>query len=414
LIDGDSLAVNRYEPSRMAPGRARYGTAVQLVDPDRLSNPYNTFDLRKMRGGVEIDGYGAAVGYHIREAHQNDWYNADKSLRWAYIPRETEYGRPITVHNFTHDRASQHRGVSILTPILERLKMLNKYDRVEMQAALVNAIFAAYLESPFDPNMAGDALGNTVDVNNGPAPGQYVQDLGSGSGLGWYQDQRAAFHSERKIMLGDLRIPTLFPGEKMNTVNPTHPSSNFGEFEGNALRYAAQALGMAPQHFSGNYSDANYSSMRAALLEAWKTFDRRRANFTIGFCHPIASAWLEESMDLDKYPMPNGVVPDFIEARHAYSWARWIGPARGWVDPVAEKQGAWLGLKMGVSSLEDLVAEQGEDLETILDAQQMEIRMYEDRKMTPPDWSGAPTIEPSSIPSPPKVATSEPKKEPAT
>lgn len=404
LIDGDSLAVNRYEPSRMGRGRARYGTAVQLVDPDRLSNPQNIFDLKDLRGGVQIDGYGAAVGYHIREAHQGDWYNAAQSLKWAYIPREDQFGRTITVHNFPHDRASQHRGgAGFLTPVLDRMKMLSKYDRVEMQAALINAMFGAFIESPFDPNMVADAMGTSIDLNRAQ-PGQVTEVMDSG-GLGAYQDMRADFHQQRRIMLGDSRIPTLFPGEKINTIDASHPHGNYDGFQAAMLRNIAAATGLSSQQITQNYSDANYSSMRAAMIEAWKTFDRRRANFTVGFCHQISTAWLEESMDLDKYPMPSGIVPDFIDARFAFSFARWIGPARGWVDPVAEKQGAWLGLKMGVGSLEALAAEQGEDLEEILDAQQMEIRMFEDRKMTPPDWSGAPQAVPTSIPAPPTVAT---------
>lgn len=399
IVDGDALGVNRYEPSRVSPGRARYGTALQLVDPDRLSNPNNVWDQRLMRGGVQLDGFGAAVGYYIREAHQNDWYNGVRSMKWAYIPREDDFGRPITVHNFTHDRASQHRGgTGILTPILDRMKMLSKYDRIEVQSALINALFAAFIESPFDPNMVSDAMGTTVDVNN-VQPGAYVQDMASGFGM--YQDLRAEFHKERRMMLGDARIPTLFPGEKIGSVDASHPHGNFEAFEAAILRNFSAATGLSPQQISQNYADANYSSMRAAMIEAWKSFDRRRANFTIGFCHQVACAWLEESWDLDEYDLPRGA-PDFIEARHAYAWARWIGPARGWVDPVAEKQGAWLGLKMGVSSLEDLAAEQGLDLEEVLDAQQMEKRMYEDRKLNPPDWLGG---DPTPIPSPPTVAT---------
>lgn len=401
LIDGDSLAVARFEPGRVRPGRARYATAVQLVDPDRLSNPNNVFDMKDMRGGVKIDDDGAAVGYYIREAHQGDWYNAAKSVTWQLIPRETRYGRPVVVHNFPHDRASQHRGGNgILTPIMERLKMLVKYDRTEMTSAIINSIFAAYIESPFDHSTVQDAMGGGEEVSGGVAS---------------YQDGRIAFHEQTRTVLGGSRVPILYPGEKMNTVESTHPTSNFGEFEKNVLRNISQGTGLAPQQVSGNYADANYSSMRAALLEAWKTFDRRRANFATGFAHPIASCWMEESMDLDDYPLPNGVVPEFFEARYAYSWARWIGPARGWVDPVAEKQGEWLGLKMGVRSLEDVAAEQGQDLEETLDQQQMEIRMYEDRGMMPPDWSGAPTIEPSAIPSPPTVATkASPQGKPGT
>jgi capsid protein len=51
-----------------------------------------------------------------------------------------------------------------------------------------------------------------------------------------------------------------------------------------------------------------------------------------------------------------------------------MGPGRGWVDPVAEKKGAILGLDAGLSTLEIEVGENvGEDWEEVLDQRQLEI-----------------------------------------
>lgn len=47
LIDGDALGVMLYRPELIGPGRARYATALQLIDPDRLSNPQLRFEDRK-------------------------------------------------------------------------------------------------------------------------------------------------------------------------------------------------------------------------------------------------------------------------------------------------------------------------------------------------------------------------------
>ncbi|PWI81110.1 phage portal protein, partial [Enterobacter sp. CGMCC 5087] len=66
-------------------------------------------------------------------------------------------------------------------------------------------------------------------------------------------------------------------------------------------------------------------------------------------------------------PLPRNA-PDFAEARAAYSRARWMGPGRGWVDPVAEKKGVILGLDAGISTMEQEVAESmGADWEEIVD-----------------------------------------------
>ncbi|MGC8698391.1 MAG: phage portal protein, partial [Halothiobacillus sp.] len=283
---------------------------------------------------------------------------------------ETKWGRPIVVHDFEADRAGQHRGgAGIFTPVMQRLKMLIKYDGTELDAAIVNAIFGAYIQSPYDPNMVESALGDDDDLSA-------------------YQDMRADFHKERRIAVGDVRMPTLFPGESINTVSAARPSGNFAAFEGAVLRNVAAGTGLSAQQVSNNWSDVNYSSARGALLEAWKTLSRRRDEFTSHFCQPVFAAFLEELFDRGELPLPDNA-PDFIEARGAYARARWMGPGRGWIDPVKEKEGSILGMDGGLSTLENEAAENaGEDWEEILDQRAREISAFKERGMIAPTWAG--------------------------
>ena len=76
LIDGEALSIAYWLPDRVGSGGAQYATSFLLVDPDRLSNPYQMMDTRHLRGGVEIDDNGVPLAIHIRGAEQNDWYNA--------------------------------------------------------------------------------------------------------------------------------------------------------------------------------------------------------------------------------------------------------------------------------------------------------------------------------------------------
>jgi len=356
MVDGDALGMLYWKPELVGPGRARYATALQLIDPDRLSNPQLVFDAQTMRGGVEVDPYGVAEAYHIRQAHQGDWFSAGKSLQWDRIERETGWGRPIIVHNYESDRAGQHRGgAGILTSVVQRLKMLIKYDSTELDAAIVNAIFGAYIESPFDHEFVEQAL-----------------DGGSGE-LNAYQQQRGEFHKERKISLGGARMPILFPGERINAVSAARPAANFDAFESAMLRNVAAGTGLSTQQISQNWADVNYSSYRAAMLEAWKTLDRRRTLFGIGFGTPIYAAFLEESMEIDDLPLPNGA-PPFMEARSAYARAKWMGPGRGSVDTVKERQGAIMGIASGLSTLEQEGAEiEGTDWRETLNQRSIEI-----------------------------------------
>lgn len=374
LLDGDALAILQYRTDRLGPGRGRYATTVQIIDPDRLSNPQQNFDMQNLRGGVEIDSDGAPVAYHIREAHMGDWWSGAKTMTWQRVQRETAWGRPMVVHDFDHERGAQHRGIGILAPIVQRLKMLIKYDQSELEAAILNAIFGAYIESPYDSQMVASALGDTVDS--------------SGDELSAYQTQRAEYYEDKRLNLQNgARIPHLFPNEKIVTISATRPTSNFDGFESAVLRNIAAATGLSTQQVTQDWSDVNYSSARAAMLEAWKTLTRRRDDFAVGFAQPIASAFVEEIHDIEKLPLPNNA-PDFLDAKAAYCRARWMGPGRGWVDPVAEKKGAILGMNAGLSTLEMEAAENaGEDWEEMLDQRAREIEAFKERGIPLPEWA---------------------------
>lgn len=378
IIDGDALAKLLYRREAVKPGGARYATAVQLIDPDRLSNPQWQFDMKNRRGGVEIDDYGAPVGYHIERAHFGNWWAAAESMHWDYIPKETPWGRPIVVHCYDHDRADQHRGgAGILTPVLQRIKMLVKYDGTELEAAIINAIFAAFVKSPYDAQMVDEALG-----------------AGDGEdGLGAYQEMRNDFWSDsgrKRMMLGDSQLTHLFPGEEIGTVTAARPAANFEPFEAAVLRHVASGMGITYEQLTSDWSRTNYSSARGALTEVWKTFQRRRENFAKGFSGPIYAAALEEFMDVEDMPLPAGA-PPFEEFRTAYARCKWIGPGRGWLDPMAEKQGAILGMEAGLSTLEIEAAENsGQDWEEMVDQRAIELARFEELGIQPPTWAGLP------------------------
>ena len=243
---------------------------------------------------------------------------------------------------------------------------------VALDAAIINAIFGAYVTSPYDKDMVESALGEKDDTP-----------------LGLYQELRTDFHKERPVKIGDVRMPLLAPGEAIETVRAERPHSNFAAVESAVLRNVAAGCGMSAQQISQNWSEVNYSSYRAAMLEAWKTFHRRRHNFAVGFAQHIFTNWLEEAFDSDNLPLPSGA-PEFIEYRSLYARTKWLGPGKGYVDELAEKQGAILGMDAGLSTLEEEAGTlTGRDWREILDQRQIEIEEFKRRGIPMPEWTGA-------------------------
>ena len=95
------------------------------------------------------------------------------------------------------------------------------------------------------------------------------------------------------------------------------------------------------------------------MLEVWKGFTARGNNFAKQFVQPHYANWLEEAIDRKRVKLPRGA-PPFRERRSAYCQNRWIGPARGWVDPKKEAEAAELRMAIGISTLEKECADQGE------------------------------------------------------
>lgn len=375
LVDGDSLVVTYWMPERVGRGRAKYSTSFLVVDPDRLSNPFQMMDTKHLRNGVEIDDYGVPVAFHIRRAEQNDWYNAVESMSWERIEREDPDGWQRVIHDFEHDRAGQNRGVGVFTPVVQRFKMLARYYGIELQAAAVGAMFGTYVTSPYDPALVQDALDGDSELTA-------------------YQELRSDWHKERPAMLDGVRVPTLAPGETINSVGAEHPHSGFQDFAHEMLRTFAAAIGVSAEQITQDWSKTNYSSARAALLESWKTLTRRNTEFKIGTANPMYAAWLHEAMSNGELPLPAGA-PDFIEARTAYARCNWLGVARGWVDPVKEKQGAILGMDAGLSTLQRECAEQGLDYEEVIDQRAREVELFKERGLPMPSWYGNDATEAS-------------------
>jgi lambda family phage portal protein len=220
-----------------------------------------------------------------------------------------------------------------------------------------------------------------------------------GEELGFYQEMRADWAEKRPAMLNNVRVPTLAPGEEIKQVAAAHPHSGFGEFAHEMLRSIAAALGVSAEQITQDWSKTNYSSARAALLESWKTLSRRSAEFKVGTATPMYATWLQEVLergDLDDVLPRNA--PDFIEAATAYSRCDWLGVARGWVDPVRERQGAILGLDGGLSTLKRECAEQGLDWEEVIAQRAIEVRAFKENGLGLPDWTGGEDAQAAATP----------------
>lgn len=353
---GEVLAVAEWIKNRPF----RFRTAIQMTDPLRLSNPMGTQDRLHLRAGVELDKHGAPTHYHIREANVLDQVVFGMSAgvgKWKRIARTTAWGRQQVLHLFDQERPGQTRGKPSIVSVLSKMKMLEKLDQVTLQAAIVNAMYAAVLESALPTESTAAALG-------GQNP------------LASYMAQKTVWGDNGPVKFDGVKIPQLYPGEQLKLLSPQHPSVAFQAFTEKALQYVSGGFNLSYEQLARDYSKSNYSSARAAMMEAWKFFNGKRYSISAQQATWEFSLWLEEAIDNGTVVLPKGA-PDFYENKPAWCRCFWIGPGRENIDPLKEGKAAREKYDLGSTTLEKLCAEDGEDWEEIITQRAYEKRMLE-------------------------------------
>ncbi|MBU2714443.1 phage portal protein, partial [Zooshikella harenae] len=255
-------------------------TCIKLIHSERLTNPFEQADTQHLRAGVELGNRGQAVAYHIRCAHPGDVDLALDAYLWKRVKRRKPWGRLQILHVFEPERPDQTRGINVFVSTLRNLKMLEQFQDATLQNAIVNAMYAAVIQSEFDSQTVLQALGG------GESEAQHM--------LKNYLTQVQGFHqSSSNIRYNGARIPHLFPNEKLE-LKTAKSNPYFENFEDTLLRHIAASLNISFEQLSRDFSKTNYSSARASMLESWKFFLSVRHIIPARFCQQIYALWLEE------------------------------------------------------------------------------------------------------------------------
>lgn len=349
LVHGEVLAVAEW----IADKRRPYATAIQMITPKRLSNPYFLMDTESLKSGIETDRYGRAIAYHIMEAHPFDMTQPDKSNTWKRVEAETKWGRKQVIHIIEQLLPDQTRGVSEMVSVLKQMRMTRRFQDVELQQAVLQATYAASIESDLPPQVIAEIMGANP---NAPSFGEAAKSM-----LSSILQHRAT----NNIQLDGARIPVLHPNTKLNLKQLGQPSGTGSEYEQSLLRHIAAGLGVSYEQFSRDYTKTNYSSARASMNETFKFMQSRKKTVADRFATEVYRLWLEEQINLGNVPLPKGKTKAWIysnpEIFDALAQCSWIGAARGQIDEMKETQAAILKVKFGLSTLELEAAKFGLD-----------------------------------------------------
>lgn len=357
-LSGEVLATVEWMRDSTRPMR----TAIQMIDTDRLSSPPEKIGDRYTRMGVQMDRYGAPEGYHIRMAHPSDYLKSPENMQWKYVPVRKPWNRLQVLHIYERFRPGQSRGLGTMVAALPELKMSRKFREIVLQNAILNATYAATIESELPAEAVFARLGG--DSFSPEAIAEALQGyIGS-----HYETMAKLMGGSNHLKIDGVRIPHLPPGTKL-ALNGAGDGGPLGtDFEVSLDRIYASALGASYEQVSKDYTKTNYSGFKGALSEAWKTMHSVKRAVADRFASSVYRLWLEEALNNGEITSIKRRMPSWYEGLNAefYSSCEFIGSTRGQIDELKETQAAVLRINNGLSTLEEENARLGRDWRRIL------------------------------------------------
>ena len=325
LENGEAIVI----PLMIKDKNRPYALSLQIVESDRLDTPPDKRGDKSIRSGVKIGENGEPISYFIQKTHPGDFrYSRHEDKKFIEIPAKNKFGRKNIFHLYPMLRAGQTRGVPFFAPVLTYFKDLAEYAEAELVAARISACFSIFITSESSMDVA---VNSAYEKN---ASGQMIESLEPGM------------------------IKHLMPGESITSFNPQRPSATFEPFVERILRAISAALGLPYELVAKDFSKTNYSSARAALLEARRYFKVRQEWIARKLCQPVWEMVLEEAyLNGELGPV------SFYEKKKHWTAASWIAPGWEWVDPLKEAKAAEVGLKNGIVTHSDLYSARGKDWE---------------------------------------------------
>lgn len=153
--------------------------------------------------------------------------------------------------------------------------------------------------------------------------------------------------NDLSIELSPGMVVGLNPGEKANTTNPGRPNAQFDPFVTAILRQVGSALEV-PYELLVKHFTSSYSASRAALLEAWKMFRKRREWFSNNFIQVVYEEWMYEAYLQGRIDIKTFRQDPLLD--RAWTAAQWNGPSQGQIDPLKEAKASVLKINNGLSS----------------------------------------------------------------
>ena len=302
LIDGEYFEVYRYSSNTK-----RNPMTIQLIRAEDVQTPSGSSIIQgnTEEFGIEYNAKGVAVAYHI--------YDHLKNHTLRVLKKGPRSGRIFVNHV---KLGSNRRGVGIIALMVTELMKLGDYEVLELQAAIVNALYAVWVETP-------EGEDGVPTINAGID--DEAQTAMTISAETWLKERKEINYNE-----GGLQLDAMPGGYKIQSHDTKRPNVNFGNFMDQVKKNLASSINMPISVIDKQFQN-NYSASRGELILAWYEVDKYR--FNQGMTNDLVyRMWIWGEIQNDKILAPGFF--DDEEVQDAWVNAKWVGNQRPDIDPL--------------------------------------------------------------------------------
>ncbi len=332
------------------PNANAFGFALKLIEIDHLDVNYNTLvnsDGNRIVMGVEKDAVGRTVAYWLLKNHPGDLiFGSSPYNRYRVDAREI-------IHYFVKERITQSVGVPWAAPSMLRMHHLEQYEMAELIASRAAANKGGYYSSTTGQPYTGEkeetmnTEGETVETGatlDDSQPGQFDE---------------------------------LPPGMTFTPYDPTHPTSQYGDFCRHQRLSIAAGMDMSYATLVGDLKEANFSSMRTGWLDERESYKRMQAHMVEHLANEIFEAWLEMAITVGRLRLPMSKFSQLNQPTfHGRKWP--------WIDPEVDIRANLTAINGGITTRESVINESDSehDLEEIFDQLKYEQDLAKKKQLT--------------------------------
>lgn len=349
---GEITGLIRY---KVRPGND-HGTKIQIIPPQRIPQAAR---VQPSTQGVILDDDGTPHAYAINTLNPNEPGVIEEKI----VRARDRYGRLVVIH--VHDSPPTIiRGLSPMAPAIQVVRQYDQLANATLSAALIQAIFAATIESDAPTEQLLAAL---QDEEEQMTPTTGVAPEGGTGDFNRFMSARAEWYNHTKFDLAKQgKVLHIFPGEKLNFLRSEHPNDNYKPFSRQLLLEVSRCLGITYEQLTGDREGATYSSERMGSAEIWLINQYRRQHIAGRLMQIAYESWLEEDIELGATKVPGGLEA-FYAQRDAFCRADWRGPAKPTADDFKTARANMVKYQNKIITREQWCSEEGADWQDVDD-----------------------------------------------